>query len=69
MTQYVFVPKLEDLIHPHEYADDPEGRRLRVRITMGAEGLVLEGDAARVAALEELLGVLGVAVVEQMLCG
>ncbi|MDJ0842264.1 MAG: hypothetical protein QNK37_37530 [Acidobacteriota bacterium] len=67
--EYRFVPELPDLIQPEEYAGDPEGRRLRVRLRATDQGLELLGDAANPAYLERLLAVLGAEVVEQMLCG
>ncbi len=70
MTRYEFVPQLDDLIQPEEYAGDPAGRRLRIRIRVTPEGaVVIEGDAMRPIPLEELLEHLGPAVIEQMLCG
>ena len=69
MTEYRFVPELPDLIQPEEYASDPEGRRLRVRLRADGDGLELLGDAANPEYLEQLLAVLGADVVEQMLCG
>jgi hypothetical protein len=69
MAQYHFVSHLPDLIQPEEYADDPGGRRVRLRIRATADGVEVLGDAVRPAALEQLLEELGAAVIEQMLCG
>ena len=69
MTRYTFVASLPDLIQPEQYALDPGGRQVRVRIRVTADGIELLGDAMRPAALERLLEELGAAVIEQMLCG
>lgn len=70
MTRYTFVPHLPDLIQPEEYAGDPAGRRVRLRIRVTADGQVeVLGDAMRPLPLEELLASLDPAVIEQMLCG
>ena len=69
MTRYEFVQHLPDLIHPNEYASDPDGRKLRVRIAVTAEGLEIIGDAVRPECLEALLEALEAQIVEQMLCG
>lgn len=69
MAEYRFVDELPDLIHPEDYASDPAGRRVRLRIRATAEGIEILGDAMRPATLEELLEALGPEVVEQMLCG
>ena len=63
------VEAIPDLIHPEEYAGDPEGRRLRLRIRATAEGLEIVGDAMNPEHLERLLKVLGADEIEQMLCG
>jgi FtsH ternary system-associated peptide len=69
MAEYRFVPHLPDLIHPEDYADDPEGRRVRLRIRITDEGVEVLGDALRPLALERLLEELGAEIIEQMLCG
>ena len=69
MADYRFVQQLPDLIHPEDYAGDPEGQRIRLRIRATAEGVELLGDAMRPAALERLLEALDAEVIEQMLCG
>ena len=66
MADYRFVHQLPDLIHPEDYAGDPEGQRMRIRAT--AEGVELLGDAMRPEALERLLETLDAEVIEQMLC-
>lgn len=69
MATHRFVPHLTDLIHPEDYGDDLEGRRLRLRIRATGDGLELLGDAMRPAELEALLDALGAEEIEQMLCG
>jgi hypothetical protein len=69
MAQHRFVPHLPDLIQPEDYASDPAGRRVRLRISATADGIEVLGDAVRPAALEQLLEELGALVIEQMLCG
>ncbi len=69
MTDYRFVERLPDLIHPQDYAADPEGRRLRLRIRPTTEGVEILGDAMRPKALERLLESLGPDAIEHMLCG
>ncbi|MEV8032345.1 radical SAM-modified peptide, FtsH ternary system-associated [Streptomyces sp. NPDC086182] len=64
-----FVEHLDDLIQPEEYPDHPRGRLVRVRITVTADGLRVDGDAFRPEVLERLLKALGPETVEQMLCG
>jgi hypothetical protein len=69
MADYRFVQHLPDLIHPEDYAGDPEGRRIRVRIRATEQGVELLGDAMRPDELEKLLESLDAKVIEQMLCG
>jgi hypothetical protein len=69
MTKRTFVESLPDLITPEEYADDPDGRRVKLRIRVTEHGVELLGDAVRPKELEELLLALDPAVLEQMLCG
>ena len=69
MAEYRFVQHLPDLIQPSDYGDDPDGRRVRIRISATAEGLELLGDAMCPAALEQILEELKPEVIEQMLCG
>jgi len=69
MTERRFVDHLPDLISPEEYAADPEGRRVRVRIRVTPDGVEVLGDAVRPEDLERLLLALDPAVIEQMLCG
>ena len=69
MTDYRFVDHLPDLIHPEDYPTDPDGRRVRLRVRVTADGVEVLGDAMRPAKLEELLEALGAESVEQMLCG
>lgn len=69
MAEYVFVNDIPDLIHPEDYAADPQGRRVRLRIKPDGEGVEIIGDAIRPEELESLLERLGVEQIEQMLCG
>lgn len=69
MTKRVFVESLPDLIEPNEYADDPNGRRIKLRIRVTENGIEVLGDAVRPKELEELLLALDPATLEQMLCG
>jgi hypothetical protein len=64
-----FVDDLPDLIAPEEYAGDPAGKRVRLRIRVTAEGVEVLGDAVRPEELERMLRALDAAVIEQMLCG
>jgi hypothetical protein len=66
---YVFVEDLPDLIQPEEYADHPEGRLVRLRVTVTDDGVTVLGDGFRPAAVEALLAALGGGPIEQMLCG
>jgi hypothetical protein len=69
MVETKFVEHLPDLIEPDEYAGDPKGRRVRLRITVTEDGLQILGDAVRVLELEKILEELGPQAIEQMLCG
>lgn len=64
-----FVAHLPDLIDSREYAADPDGRKVRVRVRVTPEGVEVLGDAVRPAELEVLLAALGADCIEQMLCG
>jgi hypothetical protein len=69
MSDYRFVQDLPDLIQPEEYAGNPEGRLVRLRISVAADGVEILGDAFRPEVLEEILRGLGPDEIEQMLCG
>ena len=69
MSEHRFVSHLPDLIHPEDYAGDPDGRRVRFRIRSDSDGVEILGDAMRPAELEALLEALGADFIEQMLCG
>jgi hypothetical protein len=64
-----FVEHLPDLIQPDEYAAHPEGRLVRLRISVTEDGVEILGDAFRPEILEEILRRLGPEEIEQMLCG
>jgi hypothetical protein len=65
----VFVESLPDLIDASEYPDHPQGKLVRLRITVTDGGVEILGDAFRPETLEALLAALGSGPVEQMLCG
>ena len=69
MAEYLFVDEIPDLIHPQDYADDPQGRRVRLKISKTGEGLEIIGDAIRPDELERLLEGMDADTIEQMLCG
>jgi len=64
-----FVEDLPDLIQPEDYAEHPDGRLVRLRITVTKDGVEILGDAFRPEALEAILARLGPDEIEQMLCG
>jgi len=68
-AEYAFVPDLPDLISPEEYAEHPDGRLVRFRISVTSEGIEILGDSFRPAAVEQILAALGCGPIEQMLCG
>lgn len=65
----VFVESLPDLIEPEEYAGHPDGRLVRLRVSVTETGVEILGDAFRPDVLEALLAALGAGPAEQMLCG
>ena len=69
MTRYQFADHLPDLIEPEEYADDADGRRVKVRLRISERGIEILGDAVRPDELERILLALDPEVIEQMLCG
>jgi hypothetical protein len=69
MTDYRFVAHLPDLISPEEYAEQPDGGLIRIRISVGDDGVELLGDSIRPELIERMLESLGPDVIEQMLCG
>ncbi len=69
MTEFRFVEHIPDLIHPEDYAEDPQGRRVRLRIRHTEHGIEIIGDAIQPQELEKLLKGLDVKTIEQMLCG
>lgn len=69
MADYQFVEHLPDLIQPEEYASDPEGRRVRIRVQTSADGVEIVGDAMKPAAAEAVLEALGAETIDQTLCG
>jgi hypothetical protein len=69
VARYRVVPSIPDLIPPETYADDPDGRLVRVRIEVTEDGVRILGDAVRPDTLERLLEALGCTDIDQMLCG
>lgn len=69
VTSYKFVGHLPDLIGPEEYAQQPEGALVRIRISISDDGVVVLGDAIRPELIEGILEALGPDEIEQMLCG
>jgi hypothetical protein len=64
-----FVATLPDLVSPEEYANDPQGRRVRVRITATAGGVEIVGDGPRPVEVDRMLAALGAPVIDKLLCG
>lgn len=60
---------IDDLIHPEDYAADPEGRKIRIEIRFTDDGVRVVGDSQRARELEEFLSKLEPAAIRQMLCG
>ena len=69
MTERRYVEDLPDLIMPEDYAGDPKGRLVRLRITVTEDGVEVLGDAVRPVELEALLEGLDPQFLEQTLCG
>jgi len=69
MADYRFVEDLPDLIQPEEYSSYPDGRLIRIRISVTERGVEILGDAFRPERIEEILGALGAGEIDQMLCG
>jgi hypothetical protein len=69
MTRYQFVDHLPDLIQPDEYAADPSGRRVKLRLVITDRGVEILGDAVRPEELERILLALDPETIEHMLCG
>ncbi len=69
MNNYRFVSHLPDLILPKEYSEDPQGKRIRIRIKKTGDGIEVMGDAMRPAELDKLLEFLGPENIEKVLCG
>lgn len=69
MTERRYVADLPDLIAPQDYAGDPAGRLVRLRIRVTEHGVEVLGDAVRPLELEALLRGLDPPFIEQTLCG
>ncbi|MFJ8779800.1 radical SAM-modified peptide, FtsH ternary system-associated [Streptomyces sp. NPDC102476] len=68
-VRYRIVPDLPDLIEAEEYAEHPQGRLVRMRVSWSADGVEILADAFRPDELEALLEALGPEEIEQMMCG
>ncbi len=64
-----YVAELPDLIMPEDYAADPAGKLVRLRIVVTEDGVEVLGDAVRPLELEALLRALDPPFLEQTLCG
>ncbi|WP_433372133.1 radical SAM-modified peptide, FtsH ternary system-associated [Actinoplanes sp. CA-142083] len=69
MTEREFVQDLPDLIDATEYPAHPQGRLVRLRITVDENGVSVLADAFRPLEVERLMDELGGGPVQQMLCG
>ena len=69
MDKAEFVSFLPDLIDPEDYESDPEGRKIKLVLTLTEEGVQILGDSQRPKELEDLLKHLGFSSFQQMLCG
>ncbi|MGW4064337.1 radical SAM-modified peptide, FtsH ternary system-associated [Amycolatopsis sp. NPDC004747] len=69
MNDFRFVEHLPDLIQPEDYSNHPDGRLVRLRVSVSADGVEILGDAFRPEVLEEILSGLGPDDIQQMLCG
>ncbi|MBG0562566.1 radical SAM-modified peptide, FtsH ternary system-associated [Actinoplanes aureus] len=69
MPDREFVQDLPDLIDAGEYPDHPEGRLVRLRITVDENGVSVLADGFRPLEVERLMEQLGGGPVQQMLCG
>ena len=69
MSKTVFVQQLPDLIQPADYDNDPESKKMRIRIRMINDGVEILGDAQRPDKLDDMLEGLSPNVIEKVLCG
>lgn len=69
MSKTIFVQNLPDLLHYADYVNDPESKKMRIRIRMTDDGVDILGDAQRPDVLDDLLEGLGPDAVEKVLCG
>jgi FtsH ternary system-associated peptide len=63
-----FVSHLPDLITDADY-QEPERKRIRVRLAITPEGIEILGDSMYAPLIEELLAKTGAKEIERMLCG
>ena len=67
--QHTFVELIPDLIEAGEYDRYPDGKLVRLRISVTPEGVDVLADGLRPEIVEEVLRVLGAGPMQQMLCG
>ncbi len=63
------VAELPDLMRPEDYREATASRKVRVRLTLGADGVEILGDSLYVETLENLLRQSGSYPIERSLCG
>ncbi len=68
-TTYHLVPDLPDLIGEDDYLSPATDATIRVRISLGQDGIEILGDSPRPAQLEELLMCLRPRHIEKTPCG
>lgn len=66
---HVFTESLPDLIDASEYSRYPDGKLVRIRISVTDAGVEILGDGLRPELIEQVLAAIGEAPIEQMLCG
>lgn len=64
-----FVSEIPDLIRTEDYSSDPDGRRVRVRLTITPDGVEVISDGRRPMSVEAVLASLDPEEIEQVLCG
>ncbi len=63
------VAELPDLMRPEDYLDAASVKKVRVRLTLGDDGVEILGDSLYVEILERLLRESGPHPIERSLCG
>ncbi len=64
-----FVNHLPDLMTWEDYATAHERKIVRIRLSVGAEGVEILADSPYPKLVEDLLAALGPEAIEMMLCG